>query len=74
MSLNLDTPAGLKILGTDYPWIEKILTKECLTLVAELEREFKRERLGVLQERLRKQFDLDNGSLPDFLEETKSIR
>lgn len=74
MSLNLDTPAGLKILGTDYPGIEKILTKECLTLVAELEREFKRERLGVLQERLRKQFDLDNGSLPDFLEETKSIR
>ena len=74
MSLNLDTPAGLKILGTDYPGIEKILTKECLTLIAELEREFKRERLGVLQERLRKQFDLDNGSLPDFLEETKSIR
>ena len=55
MSLNLDTPAGLKILGTDYPGIEKILTKECLTLIAELEREFKRERLGVLQERLRKQ-------------------
>ena len=26
MSLNLDTPAGLKILGTDYPGIEKILT------------------------------------------------
>ena len=74
MSLNLDTPAGLKILGTYYPGIEKILTKECLTLIAELEREFKRERLGVLQERLRKQFDLDNGSLPDFLEETKSIR
>ena len=38
MSLNLDTPAGLKILGTDYPGIEKILTKECLTLIAELER------------------------------------
>ena len=74
MSLNLDTPAGLEILGTDYPGIEKILTKECLTLIVELEREFKRERLGVLQERLRKQFDLDNGGLPDFLEETKSIR
>ena len=74
MSLNLDTPAGLEILGSDYPGIEKILTKECLILILELEREFKRERLGVLQERLRKQFDLDNGDLPDFLEETKSIR
>ena len=74
MTLNLETPKGLKILGPDYPGVEKILTKECLTFVAELEREFKRERLGVLQERLRKQFDLDNGALPDFLEETKFIR
>ena len=73
MTLNLETPKGLKILGPDYPGVEKILTKECLTFVAELEREFKRERLGVLQERLRKQFDLDNGALPDFLEETKSV-
>ena len=74
MALNLETPKGVEILGPDHPGIEKILTKECLAFVAELEREFKRERLGVLQERLRKQFDLDNGALPDFLEETKSIR
>ena len=74
MALNLETPDGVVILGPEHPGIEKILTKECLAFVAELEREFKRERLGVLQERLRKQFDLDNGALPDFLEETKSIR
>ena len=74
MALNLETPDGVVILGPEYPGVEKILTKECLAFVAELEREFKRERLGVLQERLRKQFDLDNGALPDFLEETKSIR
>ena len=74
MALNLETPKGVEILGPDHPGIEKILTKECLAFVAELEREFKRERLGVLQERLRKQFDLDNGALPDFLEETKFIR
>ena len=54
MSLNLDTPSGLEIIGHDYPGIEKILTKECLALIIELEREFKKERLGVLQERLRK--------------------
>ena len=49
MALNLETPKGVEILGPDHPGIEKILTKECLAFVAELEREFKRERLGVLQ-------------------------
>jgi malate synthase len=74
MPLNLDTPSGLEILGSDYPGIEKILTKDCLSLVAELEKEFRKERLEVLQERSRKQVDLDGGALPDFLEETKAIR
>ena len=74
MVLNLETPDGVVILGPEYPGVEKILTKDCLAFVAELEREFKRERLGILQERLRKQFDLDNGALPNFLEETKFIR
>ena len=44
MSLNLDTPSGLEILGPDYPGIEKILTKECLALVAELDREFRQRK------------------------------
>jgi malate synthase len=74
MPLNLDTPSGLEILGSDYPGIEKILTKECLSLVAELEKEFRKERLEVLQERSGKQVDLDGGALPDFLEETRAIR
>ena len=41
MALNLETPKGVEILGPDHPGIEKILTKECLAFVAELEESLK---------------------------------
>lgn len=68
------TPEGIKILGTFKAEYAEILTPEALAFVGELHRRFNKRREELLQRRVERQKALDNGVLPDFLPDTKSIR
>ncbi|MCZ6862623.1 MAG: malate synthase A [Alphaproteobacteria bacterium] len=67
-------PDGIEIFGEIKPGYEEILTEEALGFVAGLERKFGPRRLELLERRREIQAKIDDGWLPDFLEETKSVR
>ena len=67
-------PAGMKITGNFSPEYAEILTPEALTFLANLHRKFNSRRIELLQRRIQRQKQLDAGTLPDFLAETKHIR
>lgn len=56
------------------PFYAEILTEEALQFVEKLERRFGNRRLELLQNRIQRQKELNNGVLPQFLTETKGIR
>src|SRR5579862_4545151 len=62
------------ILGPLDAGASKILTKEAIAFLALLHRSFNSTRKALLQRRVIRQAELDKGSLPDFLQETKHIR
>ncbi len=62
---------GVTLRGQDEAGV---LTPEALDLVEALEREFGGRRLEVLQARAERQKRISAGELPDFLEETRSVR
>jgi len=62
---------GVKLRGPDDAGV---LTPEALDLVETLEREFGGRRLELLQARAERQKRISAGELPDFLEETRSVR
>lgn len=68
--------AGLEILASAAitAECEKILTPAALDFVERLVREFRPRVDALLEQRLERQVQIDNGSLPDFLEETVDIR
>src|ERR1700732_491015 len=68
---NLD---GIEITGTLPENFSEILVPEALKLVAKLHRTFNGRRKELLERRNRRQADLDNGKIPDFLPETAQIR
>jgi malate synthase len=53
---------------------ESVLTREALDLVARLQRELNPRRRELLERRRERQAELDAGSLPAFLPETKDVR
>ncbi len=53
---------------------EHVLTPEALAFVADLQRRFGRERVGLLQARVERQAELDAGVLPDFPIATADVR
>jgi malate synthase len=63
--------AGVAVLAPDE---QGVLTPEALDLVGALEREFGGRREELLGARAERQQRLDAGELPDFLEETRSVR
>ena len=67
-------PKGISITQPIPPGGEEILTPEALTLVAELHRKFNPRRKELLERRIKRQAEIDGGTLPDFLPETESIR
>jgi len=67
-------PDGVTLTGEIKPDYEEILTDEALAFIADLERTFGARRLELLERRTEIQVKLDDGWLPDFLDETKSIR
>lgn len=66
---------GVTILGKVKPeYASEILTPEALLFVATLHRTFNATRKTLLQKRVLRQQQIDQGILPDFLPETKAIR
>jgi len=70
----LDLPEGVSIDGVINPDFEKVLTKEAIAFVADLQRRFNPRREELLAARAERQKRLDAGEKPDFLPETTEIR
>ena len=58
----------------DIDRINEILTKDALSFIFKLESKFQDRRKKILNKRKSKQVLVDNGTLPNFLDETISIR
>src|SRR5262245_54216137 len=67
-------PAGVEIRGAMQPGYESILTPAAMEFVADLTRRFGDRVAALLAARAKRQQDIDNGALPDFLSETRSTR
>ncbi|ETI69527.1 malate synthase A [Neobacillus vireti] len=65
---------GIEVVGAIKAQYDEILTPEALNFIEELEQKFGARRLELLQYRQKRQQEIDNGKLPDFLPETKHIR
>lgn len=65
---------GVSILGHVNDKTQRILSKEATAFLALLHRTFNVRREDLLQRRVARQAELDNGVLPDFLPRTKHIR
>jgi len=70
----LDLSEGVSIDGVINPDFEKVLTKEAIAFVADLQRRFNPRREELLAARAERQKRLDAGEKPDFLPETADIR
>ena len=70
----LSTPAGVEIVGAISDGFETILSEDALAFVAGLHRQFNARRQELLQRRMERQVEFDNGALPDFLSDTEEIR
>src|SRR3954465_4281520 len=68
------TVEGVEVRGPDGERFDEVLTPEALEFVAGLHREFDSTRQELLRARRDAQARRDDGELPDFLEETRSIR
>ena len=65
---------GLEVKGELNDRYEQLLTPDALQFIEQLERRFGSERRELLLKREKRQKEIDKGMLPDFLEETASIR
>ena len=65
---------GVNIAGSITEFNKKILSKDAVAFLALLHRSFNATRKDLLRRRDIRQAELDKGSLPDFLPETKHIR
>ena len=70
----LDLPEGVSIDGVINPDFEKVLTREAIAFVADLQRRFNPRREELLAARAERQSRLDAGEKPDFLADTVNIR
>ncbi|MDP5273262.1 malate synthase A [Chengkuizengella axinellae] len=66
--------SGLQIQGSVDEKFEEILTEDALLFITNLERRFRKSRKELLHNRTIRQQKIDNGEMPDFLEETEHIR
>jgi malate synthase len=65
---------GVEVLGPVEGRFGEILTPEALAFVAGLQREFNPRRELLLRARAERASQIDEGQLPDFLPETRSVR
>jgi malate synthase len=64
----------IEVLGPIASEVAEILTPDALRFVAKLAWSFEDRRQELLRLRVRKQAEIDEGTLPGFLEETKPVR
>ena len=64
----------LEVLGEKNDSFNEILTDDALAFVLEVEQKFGETRKKLLEDRVKKQEQIENGFFPDFLKETKDIR
>jgi malate synthase len=77
MSFNLEptsVPTGVTILGSVDASHAEILTKEALSFICTLQRQYNSTRKELLKKRDVRQQEIDRGVLPDFLPETAHVR
>jgi len=74
MSGSVALAEGVELRGPRQPGYEAILTREALDFVATLARRFAPRRDELLARRRVRQREIDGGSTPDFLPETRAIR
>jgi len=67
-------PSGVEIKGGFSPEFAAILTPEAIAFTVGLQRKFNNRRKALLENRVDRQKQLDNGILPDLLPETIAIR
>ncbi|HEU5094424.1 MAG TPA: malate synthase A, partial [Reyranella sp.] len=73
-TMALDLPDGVAIDGAIKPGFERVLSKEALAFLADLQRRFNARREELLAARVERQKRLDAGEKPDFLKDTAQIR
>ena len=71
---SIQSPSGVEVLASVAGAHRDILTLAALDFFCALQREFNPRRLELLQQRQVRQKAIDQGELPGFLPETKSIR
>jgi malate synthase len=69
-----DLPQGCAVSASLRPGFETILTREAMDFVVALARKFGPRVEELLARREARQKEIDSGSLPDFLAETRAIR
>ena len=70
----LDLPDGVAIDGAIKPGFERVLTRDALAFLADLQRRFNARREELLAARVDRQKRLDAGEKPDFPKDTARIR
>ncbi|WP_042454819.1 malate synthase A [Neobacillus dielmonensis] len=65
---------GIEVVGALKAQYDEILTPQALQFIEELERTFGARRVELLQNRQKRQEEINHGKLPNFLPETKHIR
>jgi malate synthase len=74
MSQKYTCPTGVTINGSYSDNYAQILSPDAIEFLAKLHRKFNGTRQELLNRRITRQTELDNGKLPDFLDETTAIR
>jgi len=74
LPMPLDIAANIQVIGPVEGRAAEVLTPEALAFVADLHRRFDGRRRQLLEARQARQARFDAGELPDFLDETASIR
>jgi malate synthase len=69
---NID--GAIDIIGPRFSGFDRVLTMDAMNFVAGLHRRFNAQRLELLQQRQKRQAQIDQGILPDFLPDTLDIR
>jgi malate synthase len=65
---------GVRVLPSNVPGVDTVLTREALAFAVDLHRRFDPRRRELLALRVDRQVHLDAGERPDFLEETAEVR
>jgi malate synthase len=66
--------SGIEIIGKVSPEVEEILTPEAVQFISKLHQIFNQRRLKLLERRVKRQQEINSGLMPNFLEETRSVR